>query len=87
MLKSYREIWFEILSVTKHLETNRSESNLEFDFSQTMSTVTLNFRENVEFKNTRTYMEYLFLLKNNVNDLKNFFFSFSFKYIFDHHFL
>ena len=36
--------------------------------SQTMSSVTLNFRENVEFKNNCTYMKYLVLLKHYLND-------------------
>ena len=34
------------------------------EMSQTMSTATLNFLENLELKNNRTYMEYLVLLKN-----------------------
>ena len=36
-----------------------------------MSTVTLNFLENPEFKHNRTYMKYLVLLlvKNNFNDV------------------
>ena len=33
-----------------------------------MSTVTLNFRENLEFKNNCTYIKYLVLLKNNLVD-------------------
>ena len=41
-----------------------------------MSAVTLNFFENPEFKNNRTYMKYLVLLKKNLNDFWNFFDSF-----------
>ena len=37
-------------------------------WSQTMSTVTLNFRENLELKNNCTYMKYLVLIKNNWKD-------------------
>ena len=46
--------------------------------SQTMSTVPLNFRENLEFKNNCTYMKYLVLLTNNLVDLKKFIFFNSF---------
>ena len=38
------------------------------DYSQAMSTVTLNFIENLDLRNNRTYMKYLVLLKNNYND-------------------
>ena len=44
--------------------------------SQTMSTVSLNFLDNLEFKNNRTYMKCLVLLKNNLNDFWNFFLQF-----------
>ena len=33
-----------------------------------MSTVTLNFLENLEFKTNRTYMKYLISLEKNLND-------------------
>ena len=36
--------------------------------TQTMSTVTLNFRENLELKNNCTYLKYLVLLKSNLDD-------------------
>ena len=46
-----------------------------------MSTVTLIFNENLELKNSYSFMKYLVLLKNNVNDFWKFlvFKSFSFK--------
>ena len=49
--------------------------------SQTMATVILNFRENLEFKNNCTYMKYLVLLKKHLNDFRKFrfFYSFLFK--------
>ena len=37
-----------------------------------MSTVTLSFLENLEVKNNRTYMKYLVLLKNNLDDFRIF---------------
>ena len=33
-----------------------------------MSTVTLNFLKNLELNNNRTYIEYLVILRNNLND-------------------
>ena len=39
-----------------------------------MSTVTLNFRENLEFKNNCTYLKYLVLLNKNLNEFRKFLF-------------
>ena len=49
---------------TQYIKIHERMLKSYIEMSQTMSTATLNFLENLELKNNRTYMEYLVLLKN-----------------------
>ena len=56
-----------------HAETQEKMENMNMCFykchrNQTMSTVILNFLENLELTNNRTYVKYFVLIKNNLND-------------------
>ena len=57
------------------MDSKKSINSFEIkkDRSQTMWTVILNFRENLEFKNNCTYMKYLVLFKKQFEWFLNIF--------------